>query len=174
MNGVEYVNWGGGRIRLEWLDAPRELPPVELITSVHSLCFLDGKLMLVDLNHRGWDIPGGHRNPGESAEACVLRETMEEGYVRGVPTLVGLVKVDHSENDQWQPGGKYPRIGYQAFYRVDITEVLPFGAEFESARRVFVQPEEARTLHPRWSRMLERALSAALAPGPRGAPGERP
>jgi len=158
------VNWAG-RIRLEWLGRPAELPPVELITSVHSLCFLHGKLMLVDLNHRGWDIPGGHREPGESPEACVLRETMEEGYVRGVPTLVGLVQVDHSENDQWRPGGKYPRIGYQAFYRVDITEVLPFGAAFESARRIFVAPDEARRLHHRWNRMLERALEAAMGLG---------
>jgi 8-oxo-dGTP pyrophosphatase MutT (NUDIX family) len=162
MGDVEYVNWAG-RIRLEWMGRPQELPPVELITSVHSFCFLDGKLMLVDLNERGWDIPGGHREPDESAEECVLRETMEEGYVRGVPTLVGLVKVDHSENDQWRPGGKYPKVGYQAFYRVDITDVLPFGAEFEAARRIFVAPAEAPRLHPRWSRMLERALAAAVS-----------
>ncbi|MFB5083658.1 hypothetical protein [Symbiobacterium thermophilum] len=72
---------------------------------------------------------------------------MEEGYVRGVSTFAGLVKVDHSENDRWRP---------------------------ESARRIFVAPEEARRLHPHWNRMLERALSAALALGPRRPPASDP
>lgn len=36
---------------------------------------------------------------------------MEEGYVRGVSALAALVKVDHSENHRWRPGGPYPKIG---------------------------------------------------------------
>ncbi len=64
MSDVEYVNWAG-RVRLEWTGRPAETPPAELITMVHGFCFLDGKLMLVDLRARGWDIPGGHRHPGE-------------------------------------------------------------------------------------------------------------
>jgi 8-oxo-dGTP diphosphatase len=156
-----YVDWGG-RVKLDWLGVPAALPPVELITSVHSFCFHEGKVMLVELNHRGMDIPGGHREAGESAEAAVLRETLEEGYVRGRCRLVGLVRVDNSENAGWRPG-RYPLVGYQAYYRIDVDEILPFAAEFESARRVFVRPAEAAGLHHSWNPMLAEGLRAALA-----------
>lgn len=157
---VEYIDWGG-RIKVTWLPGAN-LPPAELITSVHACCFHESRVMLVDLNHRGWDMPGGHREPGETAEACLLRECLEEGYVRGRATLLGLVEVDHSENASWQPGGKYPRVGYQACYRLDVTELLPFEAQFESARRIFVEPEQVPALHHHWNRMLSLALEAAL------------
>lgn len=38
---------------------------------------------MVDDNHRGWDFPGGHIEPGESPEDCFKREAQEEGYVEG-------------------------------------------------------------------------------------------
>lgn len=157
----EYVDWGG-RVRLDWLGIPAEFPPVDLITSVHAICFKDGQVMLVDLNHRGLDIPGGHREAGESAEECVRRETLEEGYVRGRSTLVGVVRIDNSENPNWRPG-KYPQVGYQVYFRLDVTEVLPFAAQFESARRLFVEPDQVPLLHHNWNRMLGMALEGAIA-----------
>ena len=39
-------------------------------------------------------------------------------------------------------GGKYPRIGYQLFYRMDITECLPFMRQNETLSRIWVEPEE--------------------------------
>ncbi|MFZ5813964.1 MAG: NUDIX hydrolase [Bacillota bacterium] len=165
MSYTTYVDWNGGRIRITWLPgAP--LPPLELVTSAHGFCFFEGKVMLVDLDQRGGDIPGGHREPGETPEQTFRRECREEGSVEGRCTYIGCAEIDHSENIHWQPGGRYPRIGYQVFYRMDIERLLPFDAAFESRRRFFVEPAEAPRYHHQWHPLLDQILQAALEAGP--------
>lgn len=164
MSDTTYVDWGGGRIRITWMEnAP--LPPADLVTSVHGFCFHDGKLMLVDLNHRGGDIPGGHRDPGESPEETFIREAREEGYVEGRCTYLGCSEISHEENPEWKPGGKYPKVGYQVYYRMEIDRLLPFEAEYESSHRFFVDPADAPRHHHNWNPMLDQILAAAQRAG---------
>lgn len=172
MTYTAYVNWDGGRIKCTWLPGGA-MPPEELVTSVHGICLHNGKLLLIDHEQRGGDIPGGHREPGETPEACFRREALEEGGVEGGScTYLGRVEIDHRENPGWQPGGKYPQVGYQVYYRMDVARVLPFEAKFESTRRFFVDPEEAPRYHHNWNHMLELTLAAALSVGSGGLPSD--
>ncbi|WP_224654460.1 NUDIX hydrolase, partial [Escherichia coli] len=81
------VDWGGHKLKLTWMQGL--MPTRELITSVHAFCFHERRLLMVNLNDRGWDFPGGHIEAGETVEACVCREGMEEAYVTGDCTLLG-------------------------------------------------------------------------------------
>lgn len=155
-----YVDWGGHKLKLTWI---RDLMPErELITSVHAFCFYEEKLLMVNLNHRGWDFPGGHIEAGETVEACILREVLEEAYVEGDCHLLGAIEVNHEENSLWNETSPYPKVGYQVFYRMDITEFFPFDAAFESSERTLIPPGEAAHYHKGWQKGYEEIMEAAV------------
>jgi len=135
-----YADWGGHHVKLTWLPGT-EGPDPALVTSVHGVCIDQGKIMLVHVTGRGFNLPGGHVEAGESPEETILRECMEEGYVRCAnPCLIGAIQVSHEENPRFDPNGKYPLIGYQLFYRTDVTECLPYLREHECTSRIWVEP----------------------------------
>lgn len=112
---------------------------------------------------RGFNILGGHVEAGETPEEAFHREAYEEGYVRGNIQYLGMIEVNHEDNPKFDPHGKYPMIGYQLFYRLDITECLPFLRENESTTRIWVEPSEVPYLindHEIAIKILEVALDA--------------
>jgi len=136
-----YVNWGGGKVKLTW---KKDIPilPSQIVTSVHAICVKDGLVMLALIEGRGFNILGGHIEKGEKIEQALLREIYEEGYVKGNLTYIGCIEVNHEENLLFDPNGKYPLIGYQAFYRCDITHIYPFERQYESRTRIWVEASE--------------------------------
>ncbi|KMM38461.1 NUDIX hydrolase [Guptibacillus hwajinpoensis] len=156
-----YVNWGEEKVMLRW-DPDLRLPPIELITSVHGLCFKDDKLLLVNLNHRGWDFPGGHIEDEETPAECLKREAYEEGYVTGESHLLGRIVVDHSENPTWHENSQYPKIGYQVFYRMDIDKLYEFEAKYESGERILIHPSEVIDYYHNWNELYQEILDIAV------------
>ncbi|WP_257350982.1 NUDIX hydrolase [Pseudalkalibacillus decolorationis] len=120
----------------------KDLSDSKNVTSVHGFCFSQGNILLVHVNGRGFNIPGGHIDKGETQEEAFHREALEEGYVKGKVQYIGAIEVSHENNPLFVPGGKYPFIGYQVFYRMAIEECLPFRRENETTSRIWVEPEE--------------------------------
>ncbi len=136
-----FVNWGGHNVKLTW-HPQMNLNHTKTVTSVHAICIQEGKVLLAHIKNRGFNFPGGHLENEESNEDAVVREVYEEAYVRGTIKYIGAIEVSHEENPQYDPNGKYPLIAYQAFYKMDITECLPFLRENESLTRIWVEPSE--------------------------------
>ncbi|SDN87262.1 NUDIX domain-containing protein [Psychrobacillus sp. OK028] len=155
-----YVKWGEATVKLTW--KPGMYPTqYEFITSVHGFCFYKEQILLVDLNHRGWDFPGGHMEGNETSEECFKREAMEEGYVTGDCQLIGSIIVDHTQNQFWDVKGKYPKIGYQIFYRMDIDKLYPFNAEYESDQRILLSIDQIADYYHEWNELYQEILVEA-------------
>ena len=141
----------GTGYNISWLPQPNEislildeiLPPRALITSALALAFHEGNFLMTKLHQRGWDIPGGHIEPGETPEQTMRREVMEEAAVElGPVRLLGYQRIrllgDVPE------GYRYPHPdGYQVFYIGYVTKILPFTPTAEAGDRAFFTVEEA-------------------------------
>ncbi|MDP5274203.1 NUDIX hydrolase [Chengkuizengella axinellae] len=141
INNSTHVNWDGHAIKLTWFPTD-QYPSIEKVTSVHGICFYENKILLVHIKDRGFNHPGGHVDQGETPEQALFREIYEEGYVNGESQYLGFIEVNQEHNPQYDPEGKYPRIGYQLFYKVNVTECFPFARENESITRIWVEPSE--------------------------------
>ncbi len=142
-NGMKpiFVDWGGNYVKLTWHPF-MNITKSTIVTSVHAICFREGNVLLAYIKNRGFNFPGGHIDPGEKMEEALCREVYEEGYVKGTIQYLGAIEVSHEKDPLFDPKGKYPIIAYQVFYRMDVTESLPFLREHESITRIWVEPSE--------------------------------
>ena len=159
-----------------WLPKPNELhlvlagemPPLPLITTAFTFAFDGDHMLFTELVSRGWTIPGGHIDPGETPEQAARREMQEEaGATLGPLHLLGY---QHIKLLGPKPTGyRYPHPeGYQLFYWTNQLSLQPFRPNPEARDRALVSPEQARTIGwvQRNLELYEAALSYAT--GTRG------
>ena len=109
--GLNYCSWF---VRSTWV------PSNELTSAAFGLVFDGAAILLARLVERGWDLPGGHLEPGQSAEEAMRREVLEEtGAVVSATSVFAhqLVRLLSP-----CPGGyrySYPD-GYQVFFLAEL------------------------------------------------------
>jgi hypothetical protein len=87
----------GTGYNIPWLPLPNEialilddqLPPLPAITSALALAFDGERILMTNLRQRGWDIPGGHLDPGETPEIQIL-------YLARVAELVAFASTEET------------------------------------------------------------------------------
>lgn len=73
------------------------LPSNELVSSVFLIALKGSKILAIK-NERGWDIPGGHVEEGETPEEALIREVQEEAGASFSDTkLLAIVESDDEE-----------------------------------------------------------------------------
>jgi len=136
------ISWmpSGSEGRLYQTD---ELPPPEICRTAFAFAFQGERMLFTRLVNRGWDIPGGHIEPGESPAQAAVRETLEEAAVLVEPVrLIGVQELEvfgELPRDGWSR-----QLGAQVFYLCRVVELRPFTSTDEAHERGFFDPAVAR------------------------------
>jgi 8-oxo-dGTP pyrophosphatase MutT (NUDIX family) len=126
-----------------------ESPPLALVTSVRAIIFQGDEVLVVrEPNGKPYVIPGGRCEEGESVEATVRREVLEEvGWALGPLTPLGFVHLHNLGPCPPDHPYPYPDV-FQTFYVADAAEYRPEAVIFDVwvAFSAFVSFAEARLL----------------------------
>jgi 8-oxo-dGTP diphosphatase len=154
---------------VSWLPQPNEchmvlssqLPSIELISTSLALAFDGNQILMTQLTDRGWDIPGGHIEPGETPEEAVCREVYEETRA----TLKVLHLFAYQKLLLYGPKPRsynypYPE-NYQVFFYAQVASLDPFIPTAETQGRAFFTPNEAQKLS--WVQRHKELYDKALA-----------
>ncbi|MBV9012689.1 MAG: NUDIX hydrolase [Pseudonocardiales bacterium] len=114
----------------------RQLPmPASLVV----VRFEDSMLMIFDSWRRQWELPGGKREPGETARQAAMRELEEETGIEAVD--MDFVAV--AECDLRQPN----RREYMALYRTDLQVAPQLMINDEALAFLWWNPQSSMTAH---------------------------
>ena len=146
------VAWIPGRNRLDIVLADR-LPGSGTVTSAFAFVVdpADRTLLtFVDRTGRGWEIPGGHLDPGESPVEAAVRELAEETGLRLEPERLSVFAWHRAELlDRPPVGYPYPALTYMVWFRARLTVPGPFtrpAAGSECTRARWLAREEVERL----------------------------
>lgn len=142
----EPTYWGPEKSVKATFEPILTIPPTNKITACMVSVFNeDGDLLLIK-SHRGWELPGGHREKFERPIACAKREVYEEASVTldnlkliGRWNILNIFESDFNKD--------YPKQAYQLLFMADVKEILAFNNDYETTDRKFVKISKIEGIH---------------------------
>ena len=140
------IYWGEDQSTEVQFQIASSHPPDESISACMVFAITDDGKIAISKPERGWGIPGGHREKGETAEECLRREAIEEVAIElGELELVGYWQTKKRFESEFNRN--YPSPAYQLLYVANVTAIHDFYPQLEISERAFVLPQEIEKLH---------------------------
>jgi 8-oxo-dGTP diphosphatase len=109
------------------------------------------KVLICEIAGRGWCVPSGHVEPGESAKEAARRETLEEsGATLGDLHYLGCYQIRERREVRWAE-----------LYAADVIEMGEILAKEESQDRRFVALAELPQLYHVWNPLAKQVFEHA-------------
>lgn len=128
-----------GRQKLQFYPAPFRAP----LRAFAGLVFpwLEDKVLICDIEDRGWCIPSGRVEPDESSLEAVIREALEEGGVEIEDVqYIGCYQVSERQEIRWAD-----------VYAARIAKMVEITMTEESLGRKLVTMEELPDIYHLWT-----------------------
>lgn len=139
------IYWNDDKSSEVKFQATDKLPAKELVTSCF-VCAFHEQGVIMSKPKRGWGLPGGHREDGETPEQCARREIDEEASIEvGKLELVGRWEIKKKFDSPMN--AYYPETSYQLLYVAKVIKLKPFEQNFETSERAVVPLSEVMKMH---------------------------
>jgi 8-oxo-dGTP diphosphatase len=136
-----------GRQTLEFFPAPFKAPLRAFAALVFPWC--EDRVLVCDIESRGWCIPSGRVEPGESSLDAVLREAQEEGGAQlSDVQYIGCYRISEKQNLRWAD-----------VFAARVVELGEIGMAEESFGRRLVTLEELPAIYHLWNDLTEMVFA---------------
>jgi 8-oxo-dGTP pyrophosphatase MutT (NUDIX family) len=155
---IEY--WLETNSRVEFFPATQQ--PDYPVTAVKIYVFQDDKLLLTNVVTRGWDLPGGHIEQGETPEQAILRELEEEtGASVDNFQLIGYLKITNEKENERNK--KYPKESCILVYKgYGLTLDTAHDFQLEASESKLVPIDQLHQVHHDWNEAKAQVVEYAV------------
>lgn len=113
---------------------------------------MDGKVLICDIEDRGWCIPSGRVEPNETSLEAVIREALEEGGAELEDVqYIGCYQISERQEVRWAD-----------IYTARVCQLVEITMTEESLGRKLVTMEELPGIYHLWTPLTEMVFQHAL------------
>ncbi len=129
----------------------RGLQPVY---AVLLFAFFGDRVVLSDIEGRGWSVPSGHLQEGETPEQAIRREAQEEaGIVLNKMEPLGVYLLQEADGTRW----------YAPVFIGEVAHFMAIPDSSESHGVLLIPPEDVQEVYHLWDPLIAQVFQYALA-----------
>lgn len=124
------------------------------LRAVLLFAFFGERVVLCDIAGRGWSVPSGHIQEGETPEQAIRREAQEEaGITLHRLQRLGIYALQEADGTRW----------YSPVFVGEAVHFAPIADDSESRGVLLVAPDDVQEVYHLWDPLIAEIFRYALA-----------